>query len=297
MQKKVDAAEGAQFVRYFGPVLDALRELGGSGAPSEVLERIVENLKISDSIQNELLDSGNPRFPNQVAWARYYLTREALIDSSKRGVWSLTEKGLSTHLTYQQGHEIFRKWVKFFAEARKKKKVEPSGEQGEESPPEKAEPTSTSFRDRLAKTMLALPPAGFERLCQRLLRESGFIQVVVTGRSGDGGIDGYGTLQVNPLVSFKVLFQCKRLSSSVGASTIRDFRGAMGGRADKGIILTTGTFTSEAKKEASRDGVPPIELVDGQKLQDMFTQLELGLTPVTTYEIDEGFFAEFRRDV
>lgn len=297
LAKKTQASEGAQFVRYFGPVLDALRELGGSGAPSEVLERIIENLKISESVQNELLDSGNPRFPNQVAWARYYLTREGLIDSSKRGVWSLTEKGLSTHLTYQQGHEIFRKWVKFFAEARKKRKAETSTEEGDESPPEKTEPTETNFRDRLAQTLFGLPPAGFERLCQRLLRESGFVQVVVTGRSGDGGIDGYGTLQVNPLVSFKVLFQCKRLSSSVGASTIRDFRGAMGGRADKGIILTTGTFTAEAKKEATRDGIPPIELVDGQKLQDMFTQLELGLTPVTTYEVDEAFFAEFRRDV
>lgn len=297
MPKKVDAAEGAQFVRYFGPVLDALRALGGSGAPSEVLERIVDSLKIPESVQSELLDSGSPRFPNQVAWARYYLTREGLIDSSERGVWSLTEKGLSTHLTYQQGHDIFRKWVKFFAEARKKRKAEASVEEGEESPPEKTEPTQTNFRDRLAHVLLALPPKGFERLCQRLLRESGFVQVVVTGRSGDGGIDGYGTLQVNPLVSFKVLFQCKRLSSSVGPSTIRDFRGAMGGRADKGIILTTGTFTAEAKKEAIRDGVPPIELVDGQKLQDMFTQLKLGLTPVTTYEVDEGFFAEFRRDV
>jgi restriction system protein len=296
MTRKVDQAEGAQFVRYFGPVLDSLRTLGGSGAPSEVIEQIAEDMKISDAVQNELLDSGNPRFPNQVAWARYYLTREGLLDSSNRGVWSLTEKGLSTHLTYQEAHEIFRKWVKFFANARKKRKAEPASEAGEDAAPEKTA-TTGDFRDRLAQTLLALPPSGFERLCQRLLRESGFVQVVVTGRSGDGGIDGYGTLQVNPLVSFKVLFQCKRLSSSVGAATIRDFRGAMGGRADKGIVLTTGTFTAEARKEASRDGVPPIELVDGQKLQDMFVAIPLGVKPVTSYEIDESFFAEFRRDV
>lgn len=297
MAKKLEAAEGAQFVRYFGPVLDALRELGGSGAPSEVIERIVENLRVSDAVQNELLDSGNPRFPNQVAWARYYLAREGLIDSSKRGVWSLTEKGLSTHLTYQQAHEVFRKWVKFFAAARKEKKAEAPSDEGEEQAPEKTELTAVNFRDRLAQILFALPPSGFERLCQRLLRESGFVQVVVTGRSGDGGIDGYGTLQVNPLVSFKVLFQCKRLSSAVGSAVIRDFRGAMQGRADKGILLTTGTFSADAKKEAARDGVPPIELVDGQKLQDMFTQLELGLRPVKTYEIDDSFFAEFRGDV
>ncbi len=140
---------------------------------------------------------------------------------------------------------------------------------------------------------MALPPSGFERLCQRLLRESGFQQVIVTGRSGDGGIDGNGLLQINPFVSFQVLFQCKRYAGSVSASQIRDFRGAMMGRADKGIILTTGTFTKDAKNEAIRDGAPPIELVDGEKLLAMFEQLELGLKPVTTYEIDDDFFGEF----
>jgi restriction system protein len=114
--------------------------------------------------------------------------------------------------------------------------------------------------------MQSLPPDGFERLCQRILRESGFQQVVVTGRSGDGGIDGVGVLQMNPFVSFNVLFQCKRYQGAVSPSQIRDFRGAMVGRADKGIIMTTGTFTLDAKKEARRDGVPPIELVDGEAL-------------------------------
>jgi restriction system protein len=138
-----------------------------------------------------------------------------------------------------------------------------------------------------------LPSAGFERLSQRILREAGFTQVVVTGRSGDDGIDGYGTLQVNPLVSFKVLFQCKRYRKSVSPSHVRDFRGAMAGRADKGIIVTTGTFTAEARREASRDGVHPIELIDGEKLIDMLAHLELGLKPITAYEIDQSFFKEF----
>lgn len=102
-----------------------------------------------------------------------------------------------------------------------------------------------------------------------------------------------GPLQINHLVSFKVLFQCKRFAKSVSSSHVRDFRGAMAGRADKGIIITTGTFTAEAKREATRDGVPPIELIDGDKLLDMLESLELGLRPVTTFEIDHGFFAEF----
>jgi restriction system protein len=138
-----------------------------------------------------------------------------------------------------------------------------------------------------------LPAAGFERFAQRLLRESDFEEVTVTGRSGDGGIDGIGILQVNPLVSFKVLFQCKKYVGAVSASHVRDFRGAMQGRADKGIILTTGTFTADAKREAFRDGVPPIELVDGEKLVSMLEKLELGLRPVKTFTIDEAFFDKF----
>ncbi|MSP13822.1 MAG: restriction endonuclease [Chloroflexi bacterium] len=140
---------------------------------------------------------------------------------------------------------------------------------------------------------MSLPPAGFERVCQRLLREAGFEQVNVTGRSGDGGLDGHGILQLNPFVTFKVMFQCKRYRGAISAPQIRDFRGAMLGRAEKGIIITTGTFTSDASKEARRDGVPPIELVDGQKLIEMFEKLELGLRPKKTYEVDRDFFAQF----
>lgn len=154
--------------------------------------------------------------------------------------------------------------------------------------------TSKDYRADVLEVLLALPPSGFERLAQRLLRESGFTQVTVTGKSGDGGIDGFGTLQINPLVSFKVLFQCKRYAKSVSPSEVRDFRGAMAGRADKGIVITTGTFTAEAKREATRDGVPPIELIDGEKLVNMLESLEVGLRPIKTYEVDHAFFGEFR---
>lgn len=181
--------------------------------------------------------------------------------------------------------------MKIFQEQRRAKadKAEPT----EEVVAEGTGATSTDYRNAVLDLLLKLPAPGFERLCQRLLREAGFTQVVVTGSTGDGGIDGYGTLSVNPLVSFKVLFQCKRYTKSVAPSHVRDFRGAMAGRADKGIILTTGTFTAEARREASRDGVPPIDLIDGEKLVDMLEQLELGLRPVKTYEVGHGFFKEF----
>jgi restriction system protein len=154
--------------------------------------------------------------------------------------------------------------------------------------------TAGDYQTRLLNLLHDLPAAGFERLCQRLLREAGFEQVTVTGRSGDGGIDGIGILELNVFVSFKVLFQCKRYKGSVGPAAVRDFRGAMMGRADKGLILTTGSFTPDSKREAVRDGAPPIELVDGSKLIELFEQLELGLEPRKTYDLIESFFDEFR---
>lgn len=282
--------EGAKFVRYFGPLLDALRGLGGSAKADEAVDRVAEDLKVSDDVLNETLPSGGSRFRNQVAWARFYLVREGLLDSSKHGVWSLTNKGLETHLSHEQSKQIFSKWVKIFQEQRKLKgKKEPAAEQVAEG----TGAVSKDYREEVLAILLKLPPEGFERLAQRILREAGFTQVVVTGQSGDGGIDGFGTLQVNPLVSFKVLFQCKRYTKSVPPSHVRDFRGAMSGRADKGIIVTTGSFTAEARREATRDGAPPIELIDGEKLIDMLEKLELGLRAVTTYEVEHGFFDEF----
>lgn len=288
---KMKKEEGAQFVRYFGPLLDALRGLGGSAKADEAVDRVALDLNIADEVLDETLPSGGSRFRNQVAWARFYLVREGLIDSSKHGVWSLTEKGSKTSLAPEQSREMFLKWVRTFQEQRKQKeKTEPMAEQVAEG----TGSISKDYREDVLNTLLALPPAGFERLSQRLLREAGFTQVVVTGQSGDGGIDGYGLLQVNPLVSFKVLFQCKRYAKSVSPSQVRDFRGAMSGRADKGIVITTGTFTAEAKREATRDGAPPIELIDGEKLIDMLEQLRLGLKPVMTFEVEHAFFNEFR---
>lgn len=296
LKRKKD--EGAKFVRYFGPLLDALRALGGSGTPDEVLEQIVRQHSISDEVQNELLPSGEPRFRNQVHWARFYLTREGLLESSKRGVWNLTERGQVTSLSLSQAREIFLKWVNIFQEQRKRDKADIPNAVAEHIPVitsgDGEGATVGNYRIKVIDLMLKLPPSGFERLAQRILREAGFIQVVVTGSSGDGGIDGHGTLQINPLVSFKVLFQCKRYTKPVSSPDVRNFRGAMAGRADKGIIITTATFTADARREASRDGVPPIELIDGGKLVDMLERLELGIRPVTAYEIDDRFFDEFR---
>jgi restriction system protein len=273
-----------------GSVIEALQDLGGSGRPAEVVDWIATKLDVSEEEQNAVLASGQSRFANEIHWARFYLAKTGYIDSSKRGVWSLTTRGLNASLTRQNALSIFRE-VQAVAKEERAKKVSEDSDQETEEPPTLEQ---IDYRTQLMEALQALPPEGFERLCQRLLRESGFQQVNVTGKTGDGGIDGNGLLQINPFVSFQVLFQCKRYAGSVTASQVRDFRGAMMGRADKGIIMTTGTFTKDAKREAIRDGVPPIELVNGEKLLDMFKQLELGLKPVTTYEVDLGFFEEFR---
>jgi restriction system protein len=259
---------------------------------------VASRLAISEQEQGEQIPSGSSRFDNQVAWARFYLTRAGLLDSSRRGIWSLTEKGRATTLSHAAALQIMKDLHKVFAgERNARPRLADLAEPLEESSPEAAVAgqASSNHRAGLLGILRALPPSGFERLCQRLLRESGFQNVTVTGRSGDGGLDGNGVVEVNAFVSFRVLFQCKRYSGAVTPAQVRDFRGAMQGRADKGIILTTGTFTAEARREAVRDGVPPIELVDGEKLLDMFERLELGLKPRAAFEIDDTFFEDFRK--
>ena len=286
--------QGPQFVRYFGPVIDVLKDLGGSGRPAEVRDKVADLLKISEGEQNQTMGSGQARFDNQVAWARFYLVKAGLLDSSTRGVWSLTEKGRHTSLTQKQSLEIFKEVHQQFSGSNENSPNELVTKAGEPlSAEEIPAPDDDDHRTILINILRDLSANGFERLCQRLLRESGFERVTVTGRSGDGGIDGIGILQMTPFVSFKVLFQCKRYSGTVSSPQVRDFRGAMMGRADKGIIITTGTFTADANKEAVRDGVPAIELVDGDKLIDMFESLELGLKPKKAYTVDHSFFEEF----
>lgn len=284
-------ATGSQFARYINPLLTVLKELGGSAKPAEAKAAVATYLNLTDDVLEDRLLSGSSRFENQVGWARYYLVRSGHIDSSRRGVWALTEKGRKTHdLSDDEIEELVRDVIAEWGRRPPADDVTGESAVDEESP----ENVVGDYRKRLLNVLQQLPPAGFERLCQRLLREAGFEQVTVTGRSGDGGIDGIGVLELNAFVSFKVLFQCKRYKNSVGPGVVRDFRGAMMGRTDKGLILTTGSFTAESKREAVRDGVPPIELVDGDKLIELFEQLELGLEPRTTYDLVEAFFDEFR---
>ncbi len=254
-------AKGPEFIRFFKPVLQILKQSGGSGTTSEVIDRAIELLRIPESEQEVTLRNGQSRIRNQVQWGRLYLVRAGYLESSRRGVWSLTEKGAQTDLATFDAYEVFQLVQKGLRVEKKKKKEleEPFIDERDESSAETAD-----YKSELLVMIKSLPPNGFERLCQRVLRESGFQSVIVTGRTGDGGIDGIGVLQVNPFVSFNVLFQCKRYQGSVTPSQVRDFRGAMAGRA-------------------------------GEDLVKLFEDLELGLVPRRTFEIDRKFFDEFSR--
>jgi restriction system protein len=279
----------AEFCNWFNPILVALKELGGSGRPKEVIEKISKNEMVSDEKREETLKDGTLKFDNQVAWARQYLVYAGLLDNSKRGVWTLTPLGKNTILTLEDAHKIFLKRVEIYQKSKREgKKVDIKIELDKII----ENPINSEVTDLLS-ILKTISWVGFEYLCKRLLREHGFENLVVTQRSRDEGIDGYGTLETNPFISTRIIFQCKRYKGTVSREKVGDFRNAVMGRAEKGIIITTGTFSEDAKREAERDGVIPIELIDGKKLVDLFEQVELGVKQKTIYEIDYKFFEEY----
>ena len=255
------------FDRLMNPLVQALKELGGSGTIEEINSKVAEIAHLSDE-QLEILHNpekgSQTKFEYRLAWERTYLKKYGILENSSRGVWALTPKG-------RQTDKVNPRAVKRFVQNQDKQKRTVTVED------ELDETGKVSWRDELLVTLLKMDPSAFERLIQRLLRESGFIQVKVTGRSGDEGIDGKGIMRLGGLLSFHVIFQCKRYRGSVSTSQVRDFRGAMVGRADKGLLITTGNFTKDALREATRDGAPAIDLIDGDLLLDKLKELEIGV--------------------
>jgi len=279
------------FDRLMNPLIEALRRLGGSGSVDEIYDKVVELEAIPDEILSKMHDperSNQTEVGYRLAWARTYLKKYGLIENSARGVWALTTKAKETpKIDPQDVVKRVREMHKAEAPAKKLK-----NKQAEEEPanaPDDNEEWRANLHLILTKE---LSPEAFERLAQRLLRESGFMQVEVTGRSGDGGIDGKGIARIHRFMSFHVIFQCKKYQRSVPAGAMRDFRGAMVGRADKGLFITTGTFSPAAIREATRDGAPPIDLVDGDQLAEKLKELGLGVTKemVERVSIDKNWF-------
>lgn len=301
MSKK--STRQTEFVKYFGPVLDALRASGGSARPKEITKYIGEVLSLPDELLNERYEkSGVLKFQNQIAWARQYLVWEDLLESSKHGVWTLTKKGWETTLTEKQAHDIFLKWVKIFQEVREKKEAssvdKQAGEIAEKQKAVEPEESQTQIKPSLIDVLQSLSPTGFEHLCGRLLREYDFENIEITQRSHDGGIDGYATLKQNPFVSMSVFFQCKKYQGTVPTEKVQAFIGVMETNkrsVEKGIIITTGSFAKAAWEIDKTNN--KLELIDGDKLVEMFEKVELGVTPKTVYEPDLTFFEQYREKV
>ena len=273
------------------PLFQALKSLGGSGSIEEVNQKVFEIVKLPD----EILEiphgdkGGQTEVEYRLAWARTYLKKFGVLENSTRGVWSLASSASNFEKINPQ--EVVKKVRE--TDAAKKAEKSPIDISEYYSTDETDEPEEIQdWKVRLRKILLEMDPSGFERLTQRILRESGFIQVDVTGRTGDGGIDGKGIARINGFLSFHVLFQCKRYTGSVSPSQIRDFRGAMQGRADKGLFITTGSFTREATREATRDGAPAIDLIDGDQLVDKLKELNLGMKKevIEKITIDEEWY-------
>ena len=254
------------------PTLAALRSLGGSASIDEIVTQVIEDLSIPARLIDIPARSGSTtQLKYNLSWARTYLRGYGMLDNSERGVWSLAPAGRNvSNLDPDEVARSFRKHKRAPGQTSPIDNEIPDEQAPMDEDPKEMDP---SWRQALLAKLQAMPPDAFERLCQRLLRESGFIAVQVTGKSGDGGIDGHGVIRLAGLISFPVLFQCKRHRGSVGANVVRDFRGAMVGRADKGLILTTGTFTRDAQREATRDGAPPIDLIDAELLLDRLKRL------------------------
>lgn len=279
--------KGPEFLKYVNPVLTTLQENGGAGDSSDVIEQVIEKLGITEAELEETTANGQSRIRNQIQWARFYLFKAGLIDNAQRGIWRLTNEGLKSKINDDGVYELFKKVqdsVKKSESTTTKKE-----EQKFESIPTEDEEHSVG----LISLIQNLPSSGFEKLCKRLLTEIGINEIIITGGSGDQGIDGKGVVKLNDVVSLNIVFQCKRYRETVSPHHVRDFRGAMQGRGEKGLIITTGRFTKEAKAEASRDGVTPIELIDGNRLVELFEKYRLGLKPVTVFEIDHDFFKPF----
>jgi len=275
------------------PVLDAIEDLGGSANNDEIDDHVAGALNLSEDERNALHQGGpQTKLAYRIAWTRSWLKKAGLLENSQRRVWSLTA---TAHDWRVMPKEVLIDLVRSAnRSAKSPAKSSGMGKVDVDLGGAENEGEDSSWRELLLARLLELEPSAFERLCQRLLRESGFTRVEVTGKSGDGGIDGTGVLRMN-LLSFQVIFQCKRWQGSVGASTVQDFRGAMVGRADKGLIITTGTFTGDARKKATRDGAPAIDLVDGETLCDLLKERRLGVKVEMVEEVtlDEAAFADF----
>ncbi|WFR71902.1 restriction endonuclease [Prescottella defluvii] len=289
------------YTELLWPTLQALIALGGSASNNELDGAVVEREGWSPDVQGILHGDGpGTEVEYRLAWARTYLKGMGLLANSRRAVWSVTKRG--REVTEGDIRPLLATFTADKRRQRQNRKANTPGAQvlplsgsnaAAESDASYGESgDAVEWKSALLDSILRMSSTAFERLTQRLLREAGFSTATITGRGSDGGIDGIGMCQIS-LLSFPVAFHCKRVSGSVGASAVRDLRGAMAGRGEKGLLITTGTFTSEARAESRRDGAPPVDLIDGDRLCGLLKEHALGVRTTTRVVEDVTVQADF----
>lgn len=302
----MDEVKVPTYVEMAWPTLQAIEGRGGSASRRELFGDVASIMNLSEEVL-EIPHGDRPQteFQYQVGWALSYLGKMGAIENSSRGVWSLTNDGRQLDAeTDFKGQ--FREIAREASQRSRSKAAAPeslsAGDQQDDLPVDPGgDPAGEdAWQGILLAVLQSLSGPAFERLCQLVLRAHGFGDVKVTKPSGDGGIDGVGVLRVG-LLSFRVVFQCKRWQGTVGAPEIQKFQGAMMGQAEKGLFLTTGRFSSKALEAAVSPGAPAVDLIDGTELLQLLKERDLGVsTKVKTVTVEEvsvdpAFFEQFER--
>jgi len=300
MNEKINTKH-ALFINWIPPFIKVLKEKGGSATPKEIREGIIDKMKLDDNFLAERHEKSKQlKFENQVYWAKQYLAWEELVKTSKRGIWELTAKGWETSIGYEDALALINKWVKIHKDTRENKQTVSSthAPEAEETEAELEPEIETEImKDSLLEILKKTTPTGFEHLCGRLLREYDFEDIEITPRSHDGGIDGTAVLKLNSFVNMSVYFQCKKYDGAVPIGHIREFIGVLATEqngVDRGLFITTGTLPKAAYEMERKN--TRLELIDGEKLVEMFEKAEIGVNPRTVYDPDMAFFASYMRN-
>lgn len=276
------------------------------------LDHLAKECSLTDDERNELLPSGRQEvFTNRVAWAKTHLRMAGLLEAPSRGIFRITERGLSLLQAHSERIDlrILRKQPGYL-EARDSKKNRNGKKDVEEepmaddtqTPEEQIESASVALRESLGEEILAkmkaASPTFFERLVVELIVRMGYGGTrkdagKAIGRSGDEGIDGI--IKEDRLGLDVIYIQAKKWEQTVGRPEIQKFAGALQGvRAKKGIFITTSDFSKEAIEYASRIE-SKIVLIDGETLWNLMIDSGIGVSTVASYEvkkIDNDYFDE-----
>jgi len=275
----------------------------------QVIDSLANQFNLTQEEQHELLPSGKQAiFDNRVGWARTYLKKAGLIESTRRGFFRITDRGLQVlkHNPAKVDVKFLEQFEEFraFQNLRREKPAQPGEPEAETTPEEALANAFQDLKDNLAGELLqqlkASSPPQFENMVVDLLVAMGYggtrkeaIRAIVTGRSGDEGIDG--VINEDRLGLDVIYVQAKKWDNTVGRPEIQKFAGALQGQhAKRGIFMTTSNFSKEATDFASRVD-NKIVLIDGDTLVQHMIDHNVGVTPSVNYEvkkIDLDYFTE-----